>query len=87
MIIPLVLGLFSSLHCVGMCGPIVLALPVHNLTIEQRTLRIIAYHLGRISTYALLGALFGSVGKGLFIAGFQQNISIRRFIDSFCSFF
>lgn len=76
MIIPLLLGLFSSLHCVGMCGPIVLALPVHNLTIEQRTLRIIAYHLGRIGMYALLGALFGTVGKGLFIAGFQQNISI-----------
>lgn len=76
MIVPLLLGLFSSLHCVGMCGPIALALPVHQFSITKKTLCIIAYHLGRITTYALLGMLFGLLGNGLFIAGLHQNVSI-----------
>lgn len=76
MIIPLFLGLFSSLHCVGMCGPIALALPVHQFSVARKTAYIITYHSGRILTYALLGLLFGLIGKGLFIAGFHQNVSI-----------
>lgn len=76
MIIPLFLGLFSSLHCVAMCGPIALALPVHQFNFTKKTTCIIIYHFGRILMYALLGFLFGSLGQGLFIAGFHQNISI-----------
>lgn len=76
MIVPFFLGLFSSLHCVGMCGPIALALPVHQFPIAKKTLCIITYHLGRITTYALLGILFGLLGNGLFIAGLHQNVSI-----------
>lgn len=76
MIIPLLLGLFSSLHCVGMCGPIALALPVHQFDITKKTACIIIYHLGRILMYALLGVAFGTIGKGLFIAGFHQNVSV-----------
>lgn len=76
MIIPLLLGLLSSLHCVAMCGPIALALPVHHLPARQKVQKILVYHFGRISTYVLLGGLFGALGKGLFIAGFQQNVSI-----------
>lgn len=76
MIIPLLLGLFSSLHCVGMCGPIALALPVHQFDITKKTTCIIIYHLGRILMYALLGVAFGTIGKGLFIAGFHQNVSV-----------
>lgn len=76
MIAPLLLGLLSSLHCVGMCGPIVLALPVHTMNKRQKVWSVMLYHLGRIFTYSLLGFLFGSLGKGLFIAGFQQKLSI-----------
>lgn len=76
MIIPLLLGLLSSLHCVAMCGPIALALPVHHLNTTKKTLYILLYHLGRIGMYFLLGCLFGALGKGLFLAGFQQNVSI-----------
>lgn len=76
MIVPLFLGFFSSLHCVGMCGPIALALPVHQFSVTKKTLYIITYHLGRILTYALLGVLFGLLGNGLFIAGLHQNVSI-----------
>lgn len=34
------------------------------------------YHFGRLLTYALIGLLFGLLGKGLFLAGFQQRLSI-----------
>lgn len=76
MIIPLLLGLLGSMHCVAMCGPIALALPVHQFNTTKKTAAILLYHLGRISVYVLLGIIFGTVGKGLFIAGFQQNISV-----------
>lgn len=76
MIIPLLLGLLSSLHCVAMCGPIALALPVHQFSTTKKTLLIVLYHLGRISVYTLVGVVFGTIGKGLFIAGFQQQTSI-----------
>ncbi len=76
MIIPLLLGLLGSLHCVAMCGPIALALPVHQFNTTKKTASILLYHLGRISVYIVLGVVFGTVGKGLFIAGFQQNVSI-----------
>lgn len=76
MIIPLLLGLLGSLHCVVMCGPIVLALPVHQFNTTKKTLAILLYHFGRIGVYVLLGIIFGTLGKGLFIAGLQQNVSI-----------
>lgn len=76
MIIPLMLGLLGSLHCVAMCGPIALSLPVHQFNTTKKTIFILLYHLGRVATYAALGIVFGSLGKGLFLAGFHQNVSI-----------
>jgi sulfite exporter TauE/SafE len=71
----LLFGLMSSFHCAVMCGPILLATSTGtNQSILQST-RLI-YHLGRISTYALLGALMGLIGEGLYLAGLQQGISI-----------
>jgi sulfite exporter TauE/SafE len=69
-------GLAGSFHCVGMCGPIALALPVGKLTFVQATLSRILYNLGRILTYSILGGAFGYFGKTLFMAGFQQHLSI-----------
>lgn len=72
----LVTGLAGSLHCVGMCGPIALALPVGGMSLRQATFARILYNTGRIGSYAFLGMLFGSFGKGLFVAGLQQKVSI-----------
>lgn len=71
-----VLGLFSSLHCVGMCGPLAMALPVHHLNKTGKIAALLLYNTGRIITYALLGLLFGVVGKGFVMAGWQQMFSI-----------
>lgn len=72
----LLFGLLSSLHCVGMCGPIALMLPVGNTKGIAKYSRIALYHLGRLSAYASIGLLFGLVGRGLFLAGVQQRLSI-----------
>jgi sulfite exporter TauE/SafE len=72
----LLFGLVSSLHCIGMCGPIAMMLPVDHKNPAKRVLQITTYHFGRLTAYGLLGLAFGLLGKGLFIAGFQQNLSI-----------
>jgi sulfite exporter TauE/SafE len=72
----LVLGIVSCLHCVGMCGPLALALPVHHLTKPGQVIAMLLYHAGRIMTYTLLGLLFGLAGRSIYLAGFQQYFSI-----------
>lgn len=71
-----VMGLVGSLHCVGMCGPIMLALPVPAAERWSLALRWLVYHFGRITTYAFLGTLTGLLGTGLATAGFQTSFSI-----------
>jgi len=70
------LGLVSSLHCVGMCGPLSLALPIQYLFKLQRSIAIILYQLGRVVTYSTLGLIFGLAGRRVYLAGFQQWFSI-----------
>lgn len=75
-LIALSLGFFGSFHCIGMCGPIALALPVHRRSAAFKVLGLLSYNLGRISTYSLFGVSAGLIGKGFFIAGYQQALSI-----------
>ncbi len=71
-----ILGLVSSLHCVGMCGPIAMMLPVDRQNKTRKTLQIILYHLGRLLSYGFLGLIFGLIGRSLYLAGIQQQLSI-----------
>ncbi|MEN9697271.1 MAG: hypothetical protein RLZ56_692 [Bacteroidota bacterium] len=70
------MGLLGSVHCIGMCGPLVMALPISNKSNFQKAAAMILYHLGKMSSYALLGVLFGLFGSQLPVFGLQQNISI-----------
>ncbi len=69
--VPFTIGLFSSVHCVGMCGGIIGALSM-SLPAPVRERRwllmtyLLAYSLGRIVSYALAGAIIGVVGQQLF---------------------
>ncbi|MFI5187258.1 MAG: sulfite exporter TauE/SafE family protein [Chitinophagales bacterium] len=72
----LTLGLIGSLHCVGMCGPLSLALPIQYLYKGQRIVAIIFYQIGRVITYSTLGLIFGLAGRRVYLAGFQQWFSI-----------
>ena len=56
----LTMGIVGSLHCVGMCGPIIMSIPWSN---TQKALQISLYHVGRAATYAIMGALVGGVGQ------------------------
>ena len=64
------MGFLGSFHCIGMCGPIVLALP------GQGILYKVTYNFGRTITYIILGALIGLVGEGFAVVGMQQSLSI-----------
>jgi sulfite exporter TauE/SafE len=61
------LGLAGSLHCAGMCGPIVLS---YSVALRgPRLAAHAAYNAGRILTYMFLGALAGTAGRGLGLLG------------------
>lgn len=71
-----ILGLLGSLHCVGMCGPIAFMLPVTKKNSVEKIYQTSIYHLGRLISYSLLGAFFGFLGKGFYLFGLQQQLSI-----------
>lgn len=72
----LLLGLLGSVHCIGMCGPIALALPLQRETTRSLLSGIFIYNFGRAFTYALLGAVSGLAGSAVKWAAGQQVLSI-----------
>ncbi len=79
----LVFGFVSSLHCVQMCGPIVLTYSVtaNSDAARRSLLRLhLAYNSGRTVTYMLLGALAGLAGGTMgfvgHLAGFENVAAI-----------
>lgn len=70
------IGLFGSFHCIGMCGPIALALPIQKNSRLNLIVGRVLYNIGRAITYAFIGLLFGLLGQSLSLAGFQQSVSI-----------
>jgi len=72
----LVLGLAGSFHCIGMCGPIAFVLPVDRSSKRKVFFQTFLYNIGRLISYSLIGLLFGFIGKGLYLAGFQQRLSV-----------
>lgn len=69
-------GLAGSMHCLGMCGPIALALPATRKGWFNRLAGRLAYNLGRAVTYAALGIIVGFMGQLISFAGWQQRLSI-----------
>ncbi len=88
MLVAFILGLVSSLHCVGMCGPIAMMIPNSGLRIpDSNSIRnpqsgirnlysTLLYNSGRITTYAVYGLVFGLIGRSFAWFGWQQKISI-----------
>jgi len=70
------LGLVGSLHCVGMCGPIAMALPYQSSYRWQVAGKMMLYQSGRILTYTLLGTVLGLFGMGMLVAGIQTYVSV-----------
>lgn len=72
----LIMGLLGSFHCLGMCGPIVMAVPHRTDNKLSITLDSILYNFGRTITYTFLGFLVGLIGSSISLAGYQETISI-----------
>ena len=71
----ILLGLAGSLHCLGMCGPLLSVLPWNK--VENNNIKApLLHHSGRIISYAVLGLIGGAIGKSLGLFGFQQWLSI-----------
>ncbi len=70
------LGASGSLHCIGMCGPLSLAMPTHHLSHTKKFFSLLLYQLGRVITYSIIGLLSGLAGRRIYIAGYQQWFSI-----------
>lgn len=83
----LLMGTFSSLHCVGMCGPLVLSSPIFGLTGSNKWVGWIGYHGGRLTTYVLIGVLLGVMGRRISLAGWQQGFSIVLGVILLLTFF
>lgn len=71
-----ILGISGSLHCLGMCGPLVMSFHFPAKDKSQKLLFGLAYHLGRVFTYTLLGAILGGLSSVFSLIGFQQGFSI-----------
>lgn len=69
----LMIGFAGSLHCLGMCSPLVLAVTsMKPSALLNRTV----YNAGRIATYASMGAVVAGIGMALPLHRFQNIISI-----------
>ncbi|MFN5171377.1 MAG: sulfite exporter TauE/SafE family protein [Cyclobacteriaceae bacterium] len=67
-----ILGLAGSLHCAGMCSPLVLAVA----RVQPFAATKVVYNTGRVLVYGLLGALAASAGSVFNLADYQQAISL-----------
>lgn len=72
----LLMGFMGGFHCIGMCGPIAMALPGQPNDRGAYISGRVFYNLGRIVTYAVLGFAIGIFGFTFNMAGWQQGLSI-----------
>jgi uncharacterized protein len=68
----LLMGIAGSLHCAGMCSPLILAVTAKRPHIAQKIL----YNTGRIFTYGMLGIVASTVGMFIQLSAYQQVLSI-----------
>lgn len=71
-----IIGLASNLHCLGMCGPIALAVPLNRSSNWSILLGLLQYNSGRIFTYFLLGILVSQIGLTAETLGILQKLTI-----------
>lgn len=71
-----IIGLLGSFHCIGMCGPIALALPVSSSFRYKFYSGRLLYNIGRALTYGIFGLIFGLLGSRINLFGLQKWASI-----------
>ena len=82
------IGLFTSLHCIGMCGGLLLS---QSMSAEPRSkfsalLPSFSYNLGRVLSYTLLGGIVGAIGS-VISPSVQTRAGLIIFAGLFMIFF
>lgn len=72
----LMLGALGSFHCIGMCGPLMLAIPSSASSRFKFIIERILYNVSRAVCYAVLGFIFGFIGNKVILVEAQQYISL-----------
>jgi cytochrome c biogenesis protein CcdA len=73
----LMLGLVTSLHCVSMCGPMVVSYALkgsENGTLAQRAVPNLAYQAAKLTSYVIVGVVLGALGSAFNIDGIRPYI-------------
>lgn len=70
------IGLFGSIHCLGMCGPLAFSIPFNQSSLGMVVWNRLIYNIGRVISYSALGLLTGLLGHQLWLSGLQQATSI-----------
>lgn len=86
------MGIFGSLHCAVMCGPLLLAVQVNSKISWKGTINKLLYQIGRIMMYGCIGLAFGLLGSIAAMKGWQQGFSLFTgllllafgFVQGFC---
>jgi sulfite exporter TauE/SafE len=68
----ILLGLLGTGHCMGMCGPLVIAFPGHIKTLSAHAW----YHLGRVFTYTGIGFVLGMMSRALQSLGGMAHLQV-----------
>ncbi|ULT26478.1 sulfite exporter TauE/SafE family protein [Sphingobacterium sp. E70] len=69
------MGLFGSIHCAVMCGPLIFAIEGRQGLSWAVFLNKVLYQLGRVLTYGSLGFLLGTIGTFAQVQGWQRALS------------
>lgn len=72
----ILMGFIGSMHCIGMCGPLILAVPFAKQQGFNKYFSIFQYHISRSFAYGLIGALIGIAGWQVYLSGYQNEISV-----------
>lgn len=71
------IGILGSLHCVGMCGPLALSLPVVQVRgMRFAGIKILLYNAGRVMSYTAIGLGMGIIGFSFALYNLQRWLSI-----------
>jgi len=70
------MGLFGSLHCAVMCGPVMLGMPFKKSSVLKSGFQLLLYQSGRIMVYTLLGTVAGALGNSIRVFSSQKTLSM-----------
>jgi plastocyanin domain-containing protein/sulfite exporter TauE/SafE/copper chaperone CopZ len=79
-----VVGMLTSIHCVGMCGGIMLTQSVgkENKSKLQSIMPAILYNAGRVTSYTIIGGIVGALGSV-----FSLSLNVKAGLQIFAGIF